>query len=54
MEAEMGVMLTEAKDAWGRWKLESIRRTLLLEISADTLMLNLYSLELRETNDPMF
>ena len=45
MEAEMGVMLPEAKDAWGRWKLESIR-TLLLEISADTLMLNLYSLEL--------
>ena len=46
MEAEIGVMLPEAKDAWGRWKLESIRRTLLLEVSADTLMLSSYSLEL--------
>ena len=45
-EAEIGVMLPEAKDAWGHWKLESIRRTLLLEVSADTLMLNSYSLEL--------
>ena len=46
MEAEIGVMLPEAKDAWDHWKLESIKWTLLLEISADTLMLNLYSLEL--------
>ena len=32
IEAEIGVMLPEARDAWGHWKLEGSRRTLPLEV----------------------